>query len=154
MNNFMKKSLIFLFSVLLLTGQNGWSSPWSEGKNYGEKTGDKAIFGVKNTLLGWTAIFTETVKYEHYLEKKKGWEGLCIGIAKSIIYTANGAVHLVTFPIPVDFPDMGEGVLHTSVKDQAEREQGKKQLPEDAEIQSLVSDIPPTEEKQPEAAAN
>lgn len=133
-------------------GQNGWSSPWSEKETYAEKTGGKAVFGVKNTLLGWTAIFTETVKYQYYLEKKQGWEGFCYGISKSVLYTATGAIQLVTFPIPVDFPNMGEGVLHTSVKEQAEREQGKKQSPEDAEIQSLENDIPPPEANQPKTA--
>jgi hypothetical protein len=82
--------------------------------------------------LGWTAIFTETVKYDYYLEKRKGWEGFCYGISKSVLYTATGAIQLVTFPIPVDFPDIGEGVLHTSMQDQAAREQAKK-----AELSSL-----------------
>lgn len=142
----MKKAFTLFFIACLLIQQTGSASPWSEGKNYSEKTGGKALFGVKNTLLGWTAIFTETIKYEYYLEKKKGWEGLCYGIAKSVLYTATGAIHLVTFPIPVDFPNMGEGVLHSSVKEQAEREEGKKVIPQpdpvENEIQSLESDIP------------
>ncbi|HCM41939.1 MAG TPA: hypothetical protein PLY88_07755 [Candidatus Omnitrophota bacterium] len=144
----MKKILTLFFAACLLIQQTGSASPWSEGKNYSEKTGGKAVFGVKNTLLGWTAIFTETIKYEYHLEKKKGWEGFCVGIAKSVLYTATGAIHLVTFPIPVDFPNMGEGVLHSSVKEQAEREEGKKQTPKvdstENEIQSLESDLPPT----------
>jgi len=139
----MKKSFLFLFAALVLLSQNGWSSPWAEKETYGEKTGGKAVFGVKNTLLGWTAIFTETVKYEYYLEKKKGWEGFCYGISKSVLYTATGAIQLVTFPIPVDFPNMGEGVLNSSVKEQAEREQGKKATPDELAQQAEEAVIAP-----------
>ena len=142
----MKKALTLFFIACLLIQQTGSASPWAEGKNYSEKTGGKALFGVKNTLLGWTAIFTETIKYEYYLEKKKGWEGLCVGAAKAVLYTATGAIHFVTFPIPVDFPNMGEGVLHSSVKEQAEREQGKKLSPEEVAQQNagLATEEPVT----------
>lgn len=116
---------VFLLALLFAAG-TAHASPWAEGKTYGEKTGGKAVFGVKNTLLGWTAFWTEQVKYGYYLEKKTAWEGMMHGIAKSVLYTGTGAIQLVTFPIPVDFPNMGEGVLQTSVRGQAEREQGKK----------------------------
>lgn len=122
----MKNKFPALLILFLLLASTGWSSPWAEKPTYSEKIGGKAVFGMKNLLLGWTAWFTEPVKYQYYLEKKKGWEGLCYGISKSVLYTATGAIHLVTFPIPVDFPNMGEGVLETSVKDQAAKEQLKK----------------------------
>lgn len=137
MNNSFQKSFIFILLSLVLC-QPVWSSPWSEKETYGQKIGGKAVFGLKNTLLGWTAIPTETIKYEYYLEGKKGWEGFCIGIAKSVIYTATGAIHLVTFPLPVDFPDMGEGVLHSSVKEQAARQEGLKTDAEKAAEQSIL----------------
>ncbi len=123
----MKKiAALLLILVWLAQPLTGFASPWAEKESYGEKAGGKAVFGAKNLLLGWTALFTEPVKYQYYMEKKKSWEGLCLGISKTILYTATGAIQLVTFPIPVDFPNMGEGVLESSVKAQAEREQGKK----------------------------
>ncbi len=38
------------------------------------------------------------------------WEGFCTGIARSVFYTGSGLIQLVTFPIPVDFPDVGTGI--------------------------------------------
>ena len=122
----MKYKFLAFFILISLLAQTGWTSPWAEKESYGDKVCGKAIFGSKNLLLGWTALFTEPVKYGYFLEKKESWEGLCHGIAKAVIYTATGAIQLVTFPIPVDLPNMGEGVLETSMKDQATREQGKK----------------------------
>jgi len=140
----MNKKLSAILLSLLLIASPAWCSPWAEKETYGAKTGGKAIFGAKNLLLGWTALFTEPVKYRYYLEKKKSWEGLCVGISKTVLYTATGAIHLVTFPIPVDFPNMGEGVLNSSVKEQAEREQGKKKP-----TSEQTSAIPETAEKTP-----
>lgn len=138
----MKKISSFLFLSLFFLTQVCGASPWAEGETYGEKAGGKAVFGLKNTLLGWTAIFTETVKYDYYLEKKEGWEGFCYGISKSVLYTATGAIQLVTFPIPVDFPNLGEGVLHTSIKDQAAREQTpKKSSPEELRPEAISAAI-------------
>lgn len=122
----MSRKIAVLFLSIALISAPCFASPWAEKEAYGEQVSGKFKFGLKNTLLGWTAIFTETNKYEHYLEKKSGWEGMWIGISKSIMYTATGMIQLVTFPIPVDLPNFGEGVLETSVKDQAAREQGEK----------------------------
>ncbi len=140
----MKNKFLILLIAFTLIALPGWASPWAEGETYGEKTCGKFVFGAKNLLLGWTALFTEPVKYGYYLEKKESWEGFCHGISKTVLYTATGAIHLVTFPIPVDFPDMGEGVLETSMKDQAAREQGKKktspvELSSDAMNSSLAA---------------
>ncbi len=138
----MKIKFLAFFFAIILTAQTGWTSPWAEGKTYGEKVGGKAIFGAKNLLLGWTSLFTEPVKYGYFLEKKKSWEGLCYGISKTVLYTATGAIHLVTFPIPVDFPNMGEGVLETSMKDQAAREQGKKKVPSSEDTATNQEAVP------------
>lgn len=148
MNNTLKK-LTFLALALVLLSAPASSSPWVDGKDYGEKAGGKAVFGMKNLLLGWTAFFTEPVKYQYFLEKKKIWEGLCYGISKSVLYTATGAIHLVTFPIPVDFPNMGEGVLHSSVKEQAEREQPKTKATQTVETMTLESTKSVSEETAP-----
>ena len=125
----MKKKIFTLLLLLTLLSQSAWTSPWAKGETYGDKVGGKAVFGMKNLFLGWTALFTEPVKYNYFLEKKEGWEGLCYGISKAVLYTATGAIQLVTFPIPLDLPNIGEGVLETSMKDQAAREQGKKVTP-------------------------
>lgn len=136
----MKKKIFTLLLASLLLSQSAWTSPWAKEESYGDKVGGKAVFGLKNLFLGWTAIFTEPVKYNYFLEKKEGWEGLCHGISKAVLYTATGAIHLVTFPIPLDLPNMGEGVLETSMKDQAAREQGKKT----ATVTSEAQEIDPT----------
>jgi hypothetical protein len=125
----MKHKFLAFFITIIVLAQPGWTSPWVDGKTYAEKTSGKFIFGAKNLLLGWTALFTEPVKYGYFLEKKKSWEGLCVGISKAVLYTTTGAIHLVTFPIPIDIPNMGEGILETSIKDQAAREQTKKTAP-------------------------
>lgn len=138
-------SLIFALSLL---SSSAIASPWAEGKTYGEKAGGKAVFGVKNLLLGWTALFTESSKYEYYMEKKKSWEGLCYGISKTVLYTATGAIHLLTFPFPVDFPNVGEGVLETSVKEQAERAQSIKASSQEISSDAMKSEVASAESKE------
>ncbi len=146
----MKIKFTALFLALITLSSPAQSSPWAEKETYGEKAGGKAIFGAKNLLLGWTTLFTEPVKYRYYLEKKKSWQGLCVGISKTVLYTATGAIQLVTFPIPVDFPNMGEGVLNSSIKEQAEREQGKKK--DASNLSETVTVDAQTEEKSPAPA--
>lgn len=104
-----KRSCSVLLCTLLVC-QAAYASPWAEKQGYGEKTAGKFLFGLKNSLLGWTEIFTEPWDSKYDL-KKSEWEGFCDGIAQSIFYTANGLIHLATFPVPVDFPDMGAGTL-------------------------------------------
>jgi len=105
----MKKTFAIPLAAFLIC-QTAYASPWAEKKSYGEKTAGKFLFGLKNATLGWTEIFTEPQEHKYQLQRAE-WEGLCNGISKSVFYTANGLIHLATFPIPVDFPDMGEGTL-------------------------------------------
>ena len=105
----LRKIPAVLFFAFLIC-QTAYATPWAEKQTYGEKVSGKFLFGLRNSLLGWTAIFTEPWDSKYVL-KKSEWEGFCDGVAKSVFYTANGLVHLVTFPVPVDFPDVGAGAL-------------------------------------------
>ncbi len=94
--------LVFLF----LFSSSAFASPWAENPGYFPKVFGKLGFGLKNTFLGWTQMFIESTQPKY----KTDWEGFCVGMAGALIYTGNGLVHLVTFPIPVDVPDLGKGV--------------------------------------------
>ena len=82
------------------------ASPWAQNPTYGSKVKGKFNYGLKNTLLGWTAMFIEPYQPKY----GKRWEGFCVGAAQSVFYTASGLIQLVTFPIPADFPDIGPGI--------------------------------------------
>ena len=82
------------------------ASPWAENEGYLAKTGGKLMFGLKHTLFSWLAPWPEA----HDPRYATQWEGFCMGIGKIVIYTATGILQLATFPIPVDFPDIGEGL--------------------------------------------
>ena len=82
------------------------ASPWTQSPTYAGKTGGKLVYGLKNSTLGWTMMFIEAKQPKY----KKDWEGFCVGISRSVFYTASGLVQLVTFPVPVDFPDVGKGL--------------------------------------------
>jgi Na+/glutamate symporter len=97
----MKKimSLVVILSMLLAPVAFA-ASPWVDGKNYGEKVGGKLGFGLTNTVLGWTKLFT--VPNDYSSEKKNVWQGVGQGLVDAAVTTVLGAVHLVTFPIPAD----------------------------------------------------
>ncbi|MCB9799607.1 MAG: hypothetical protein H6757_02475 [Candidatus Omnitrophica bacterium] len=82
------------------------ASTWSKNETYLGKTAGKLGFGLKHSLLSWVFPFKEAydVKYD------EDWEGFCMGLSKAVIFTADGLIQLVTFPIPVDFPDFGNGL--------------------------------------------
>ncbi len=98
--------LLSLFCLLSAPARTEAASPWAAQPTYAGKTGGKLGFGLKNSLLGWTMMFVEAKQPEY----KKDWEGFCVGISRSVFYTAAGLVQLVTFPVPVDFPDVGKGL--------------------------------------------
>lgn len=82
------------------------ASPWAKETTYGEKTKGKLAFGLKNSLLGWMTPWAEAGNPKY----KKPWEGFSAGMGGLVINTAAGLVQLVTFYIPVDFPDVGYGL--------------------------------------------
>lgn len=96
--------LIALFLAITPNAAN--ASPWAEKKTYLGKTSGKLKYGLKNSLFGWMQMFKEAKETKYNTE----WEGFCTGIGRSVIYTASGLIQLVTFPLPVDFPDVGTGL--------------------------------------------
>ena len=101
--------LIFILTVgLIFSGLAPAlaASPWAEKQGYWPRTAGKLGFGLKNTLLGWMTPWAEAKnpKYQNQ------WVGYSAGIGEGLIYTAGGLVQLVTFFVPVDFPDMGYGL--------------------------------------------
>ena len=97
----MKKimSLVVVLSMLLVPVAFAASS-WTDGKTYGEKVSGKLGYGLTNTCLGWTKLFTTPNDYS--TEKKNVWQGVGQGLIDTVVTTVLGAVQLVTFPIPAD----------------------------------------------------
>ncbi len=100
----MKKiiSLVVLFAMLLAPVAFAASSPWTEEKTYGEKVAGKLGFGLTNTVLGWTKLFSTPNDYSS--AGKNVWQGVGQGMVDTAVTTVLGAVQLVTFPIPADVP--------------------------------------------------
>ena len=107
----MKTSLlVFLIIFGLLLGPTVCfaGSPWTEKTTYWDKTVGKLDFGMKNLLGGWTELFTEPM--HHHKDAGDVFVGLGTGLYKSVVYTVGGALHVVTFPIPLDVPLPDNGV--------------------------------------------
>ena len=100
----MKKimSLVVILSMLLAPVAFAAASPWTEDKTYGEKTVGKLGYGLTNTLLGWTKLFSTPNEYSS--EGKNVWSGVGQGLIDAGVTTVLGAVQLVTFLIPADVP--------------------------------------------------
>lgn len=79
-------------------------SPWVSKKPYTEKIGSKLGFGILNLGTGWTALFFEPTFAGGF------WKGLGRGILFTITDTAGGAIHAITFPLPLDVPLPNGGV--------------------------------------------
>ena len=99
----MKKimSLVVILSMLLAPMAFA-ASPWTEKANYGEKTVGKLGYGLTNTVLGWTKLFSTPNEYSN--EGKNVWAGVGQGLMDTVVTTVLGAVQLVTFVIPADVP--------------------------------------------------
>jgi hypothetical protein len=97
----MKKimSLVVILSMILAPMAMA-ASPWTEEKTYGEKAVGKLGYGLTNTILGWTKLFSTPNDYS--AEGKNVWAGVGQGLIDAGVTTVLGAVHLVTFPIPAD----------------------------------------------------
>lgn len=104
-----KRVMVLALAVLVVAPQAGFAaSPWMNGKTYAERISGKFQFGLKNTLLGWVDLF-----YEPNQAVNAGtnvWAGVGKGLVDSLVNTVGGAFHLVTFPIPADFPLPENGV--------------------------------------------
>ena len=99
----MKKimSLVVILSMLLAPVAFA-ASPWTEKATYGEKTIGKLGYGLTNTVLGWTKLFSTPNAYSN--EGKNVWAGVGQGLMDTVVTTCLGAIQLVTFPIPADIP--------------------------------------------------
>lgn len=104
-------ALVVLVFVFLLASssvqaafENWKPSPWVESEPYVEKSINKLGFGLLNLLTGWTALLFETYRYENK------FIGVLKGTWRTVTNTAGGAIHTVTFPIPVDVPLPDGGV--------------------------------------------
>lgn len=84
--------------------ENWQPSPWTKETTYVEKSINKLGFGLLNGLTGWTALFFEPMREENK------FTGIVKGAWRTLTNTAGGALHIVTFPIPVDLPLPDGGV--------------------------------------------
>jgi hypothetical protein len=106
----MKKltALLMVMGILLIPAAGMAASPWTEKTTYSEKVIEKFSFGFKNLVLGVADIFYEPHRYQ--TEGKSAWAGLGKGLVDAPINVIGGALHLVTFLIPVDIPLPDNGV--------------------------------------------
>lgn len=109
----MKKlvALLIVFGILLIPTVGMAASPWTEQKTYSEQVVGKLNFGFKNLALGWADLFYEPHRYQ--AEGKNAWQGLGKGLVDAPLNELGGALHLVTFLIPVDVPLPDNGVNFT-----------------------------------------
>jgi len=79
------------------------ASPWANEATYSEQAAGKLRYGLKNTLLGWTALFRTPVKAHQAGDNVL--VGIGRGIWNAVGQTIGGAAHVVTFPITaIDVP--------------------------------------------------
>ena len=105
----MKKAILIMLCVLTIMPSLGFAgSPWTEKTTYGDKLKGKLDFGLRNLLGGWTELITRPK--EAYDKKENFLYGVGRGLYNSIMFTVGGAVHVITFPIPIDVPLPGNGV--------------------------------------------
>lgn len=99
----MKKiiSLAIVLAMLLVPVAFA-ASPWTDEKTYGEKTAGKLGYGLTNTVLGWTKLFSTPNDYSS--TGKNVWAGVGQGLVDTVVTTVLGAVQLATFPIAADIP--------------------------------------------------
>ncbi len=101
-------ALVVILACLIAPAMGFAASPWMDNKTYAEQTSGKLGFGLTNVLLGWMDIF-----YEPYKADKNGKSvlgGIGKGLVDAIANEVGGAVHFVTFLIPVDVPLPDNGV--------------------------------------------
>lgn len=138
---------LILFVSLATPAQ---ASPWAKKEGYWNKTGGKFVFGLKHTLFSWTSWWTESKEPQY----SKEWEGFNVGLGKTVVYTAAGMIQLVTFFIPVDFPNIGIGI-HIPNKDCPQRHDenfvpGQGAAPKKAGIEPPPADTLAPKEEAPE----
>ena len=107
----MKKIMSFVVILSMLFAPVAFpASPWTEQKGYARQIWGKLQFGLTNTLLGWTELFTEP--YEAVKNKENVVEGIGKGLVYTVGDTLGGVVHLVTFWCPKTDIPLPEGGVH------------------------------------------
>jgi len=87
-------------------------SPWMQETGWANQAKGKFVYGLKNTLLGWTEIFTEPK--DAIDAGENFFVGVGTGLWNAAGQTLGGALHLVTFPITqldVPLPEGGTELL-------------------------------------------
>lgn len=97
---------IVICILLLSFSSSAHASEWAKREGYFSRIWGKLGFGLKYVTLGWTMPWLESNEPEY----KREWEGFCTGLGKGFVFEAAGLIQLVTFPIPVDIPDVGIGL--------------------------------------------
>jgi|GEM_PF-1331653 len=102
----LKKTGAVFFAVSMLASPAAGASAWAEKPgSYAKQTGRKFLFGIQHSLFSIVMPWLEA----HDEKYEKQWTGFCVGIGKTVVYTGAGLIQLVSFPVPVDFPDI-EGI--------------------------------------------
>ena len=104
-----KTALLVLAAIILMSCSSAFAaSPWTEQKETKDKILGKLDFGIKNLLGGWTEIINRPIKY--HKDGKTVSEGALVGLYNATYDTIGGALHVITFPIPIDVPLPNNGV--------------------------------------------
>ena len=85
------------------------SSTWTNEIGYRKQTISKLGFGLTNFFLGWIDLFNEP--YEDHKAGKNLFVGIGHGLKDTVCNMLGGALHAVTFFIPVDVPLPDGGLL-------------------------------------------
>ena len=103
---------ILVFLLTMVPSLSFAASPWTEQEGYANRAGGKFAFGLENTALGWTELFSEPVKSGQHKENVA--VGFGRGLWNTIGDTVGGVLHLATFPltsIDVPLPEDGTQIL-------------------------------------------
>ena len=113
----MKKITVLVICLMMLsTSVFAASSPWNNPKaSYGQQAMHKFAYGLTNTVLGWSKIFTKP--YEAASNHTDFATGVVTGLWQGVADTVGGVLHLVTFPIPqIDIPLPDGGISFACCK--------------------------------------
>jgi len=99
----MKKLMMIFFLMLSVSSNVFAASPWTTESGWSSKAVHKLGFGAKNLLLGWTTLFSEPMK--HHEGAQSTMKSMGKGMMMFPMYTLEGAMHVLTFPITsLDIP--------------------------------------------------
>lgn len=106
----MKKMIVMmLLAAVLVSPAVGFAaSPWTEETTYAGRVSGKLQFGLTNVLLGWVDLFAEPNRAAEKGENV--WAGVGKGLVDTVLNEVGGAIHLITFMVPVDLPLPDNGV--------------------------------------------